>query len=176
VIAGQGTVGLELAEQLDLAGGKEWEVYVPVGGGGLISGIGIALNALARGVRVVGAQPEAAPYMHAFFHGGDLAGVVETPTVADGLSGAVEKGSITFALVRDSVDDIVLVSEDSIWQAMRWADREAGEGIEPAAAVALAACLAAEGRRRVAVLSGGNVDPQVLARARSGEGRHVDAR
>jgi len=176
VIAGQGTIALELAGQLDLAGPSEWEVFVPVSGGGLLGGIAIGLKALAPQVRVVGVQPEAAPYMHTFFNLGDLGNVVEMPTIADGLSGAVEAGSITFALVREAVDEIVLVSEEAIWEAIRWADRQAGEVIEPSAATALAACLLGEERKGIAVLSGGNIDPRVLEQARAGEGRHVDAR
>jgi threonine dehydratase len=178
VIAGQGTIGLELIEQLDLAGGGDgWEVYVPVSGGGLISGIGIALKATASRVRVVGVQPAAAPYMHTFFYGGDIGNVVETPTIADGLAGAVEGGSITFELVHRAADDIVLVSEQEIWKAIRWADLVAGEVIEPAAAAALAACLRAGGsRNRIAVLSGGNIDPAVLESARGGGEWRVDGR
>jgi threonine dehydratase len=170
VIAGQGTIGLELTEQLELAGGGAgWEVYVPVSGGGLISGIGIALKATASQVRVVGVQPAAAPYMHTFFYGGDIEKVVETPTIADGLAGPVEGRSITFDLMHRVVDAIVLVSEDEIWDAIRWADRVADEVIEPSAAAALAACRRADGSgNRIAVLSGGNIDPAVLESARAG--------
>jgi threonine dehydratase len=176
VIAGQGTIALELAEQLGLAGGEGWEVFVPVSGGGLASGIGIGLKSLAPRVGVIGVQPKAAPYMYTFFHGGDMAKVVETPTIADGLSGAVEAGSVTFALVRQAVDAIVLVDEREIWDAIRWAETEAGEVIEPSAAAALAACREGRGPRRVAVMSGGNIDPGVQERARAGEGRRVDRR
>jgi threonine dehydratase len=176
VIAGQGTIALELVEQLGLRGGPLWEVYVPVSGGGLVCGIGLALKAAGAPVRVIGAQPEAAPYLKTYFEGGDVERVVETPTIADGLAGAVEAGSVTFALLRDAVDEFVLVSEEEIWEAMRWADREAQEVIEPAAAVALAACLAGRGERRVAVLSGGNVAPAVWAKVRGGGSGRVDDR
>jgi threonine dehydratase len=176
VIAGQGTIALELVEQLGLLGDPAWEVYVPASGGGLICGIGLGLKAAGASVRVIGVQPEAAPYLKTYFDGGDIDRVVETPTIADGLSGAVEAGSVTFALLRDAVDEFVLVSEEEIWDAMRWADREAEEVIEPSAAVALAACLTGRGDRRVAVLSGGNVDPVVWTRARGGGSTRVDDR
>lgn len=169
VIAGQGTIALELVEQLGLwSGGEAWDVFVPASGGGLVSGIGVGLKAAGARVKVVGVQPKAAPYLHTFFYGGDIEKVVETPTIADGLSGAVEAGSITFGLLRDAVDAFALVSEEAIWDAIRWAEREAGEVIEPSAAVALAAALESDGERRVAVISGGNVDPAVLAKARDG--------
>src|SRR3972149_2876055 len=109
VIAGQGTIALELAGQLDLAGPSEWEVFVPVSGGGLLGGIAIGLKALAPQVRVVGVQPEAAPYMHTFFNLGDLGNVVEMPTIADGLSGAVEAGAVPLPPVRGSGGGEVVV-------------------------------------------------------------------
>jgi threonine dehydratase len=176
VIAGQGTIALELVEQLGLRGGPVWEVYVPASGGGLICGIGLGLKAAGAPVRVIGVQPEAAPYLKTYFEGGDVERVVETPTIADGHSGAVEAGSVTFALLRDAVDEFVLVSEEEIWEAMGWADREAQEVIEPSGAVALAACLAGRAERRVAVLSGGNVDPAIWAKVQGGGSARVDDR
>jgi threonine dehydratase len=161
VIAGQGTVGLEIEEQWgesQLSG--EAEVYVPVGGGGLVAGIGVALDALRPGVRVIGVLPEASPYLHSYFHTGSMAGVVERPTLADGLSGPVEEGSITLPLVQRYVDDMVLVSEAEIRAAMQWASSRNCVA-EPSAAVALAACLRQRTGTRMAVLSGGNVDPRL---------------
>jgi len=161
VIAGQGTVGLEIEGQWGEGQlGGPAEVYVPVGGGGLAAGIGAALDAFRPGVRVIGVLPEASPYLHRFFHTGSMAGVVETPTLADGLSGPVEEGSITFALVRRYVDDMLLVSEDDIRAAMKWAgSREMV--VEPSAAVALAASMRPSSGTRMAVLSGANVDPRL---------------
>jgi acyl CoA:acetate/3-ketoacid CoA transferase beta subunit len=128
-------------EQLGLwSGGEAWDVFVPAGGGGLVSGIGVGLKAAGARVKVVGVQPKAAPYLHTFFYGGDIEKVVETPTIADGLSGAVEAGSITFGLLRDAVDAFALVSEEAIWDAIRWAERRR-RSVEPSAAVALAAAL-----------------------------------
>jgi threonine dehydratase len=169
VIAGQATVGLELVAQAGLQddGGHGWDVYVPVGGGGLACGVGLALRQMTPGARLIGVQPEASPYLHVHFHGGDMAEVVEEPTLADGLAGAVEPGSVTLDLLPELLDDMVLVSESAIREAIGWAWRAAGEVIEPSAAAALAACLRRKGpAKRIAVLSGGNIDPLLLAEIR----------
>ena len=165
VVAGQGTIGIELAEDLariNARGG--YAVYVPVGGGGMVSGIGIALRSALPSARVIGVQPANSPYLHDFVHGHDLGRIVERPTLADGLSGPVEAGSITYDLVRDVVDDMQLVSEEEIERAIVWA-LGAGETVEPSAAVALAAGLReVRGGERVVVLSGGNIDEDLLTR------------
>jgi len=161
VVAGQGTIGLEIEAQWETwraPGGAE--VFVPVGGGGLISGIGAALATLRPKVRVIGVLPERSAYLHAYFHSGSMTQVVEQPTLADGLAGAVEVDSITLPLVRALVDDMILVSEDEIRGALSWAWHR-GQVIEPSAAVALAGALRSQGRARLAILSGGNVDPQL---------------
>lgn len=160
VIAGQGTIGLELADQLKSAlGAVAGEVFVPVSGGGLISGIGIALKALAPDVRVIGVQPEASPFMYVHFKGGDMRRVVERPTIADGLAGAVEEGSVTLDIVRAVVDEMQTVSEQEIREAVKWVRRSSGAWVEPSAAAAVAAALKDDqGRQRVVVLSGGNID------------------
>jgi threonine dehydratase len=168
VIAGQGTVGLEIEGQwgdAQLRGPAE--VFVPVGGGGLAAGIGAALDAWRPGVRVIGVLPEASPYLHAYFHTGSMAEVVEYPTLADGLSGPVEESSITLSLVRRYVDDMILVSESEIREAMRWAHSR-GVVAEPSAAVAIAACLRGRSETRLAVVSGGNVDPRMWQEVTAG--------
>lgn len=164
VIAGQGTLGLELFDQLKaILGTPSGEVFVPVSGGGLISGIGIALKALAPEVRVVGVQAQASPFMYVHFNRGDVAQVHEEPTIADGLAGAVEAGSITLGLVRAVVDDIQLVDEESIRGAVKWVRRTIGAWVEPSAAAAVAAALNGdEGRQRVVVISGGNIDQALV--------------
>jgi threonine dehydratase len=161
VIAGQGTVGLEIERQWgDAQLGGRAEVYVPVGGGGFAVGIGAALDEFRPSVRVIGVVPEASPYLHSYFHKGSMAGVVERPTLADGLSGPVEEGSITLSLVHRFVDDMVLVSESEIRAAMKWASSR-NIVAEPSAAVAIAACLRQSSGTRLAVVSGGNVDPRL---------------
>ncbi len=171
VVAGQATVGLELAEELSLSDPlRRWEVFVPASGGGLVCGVGLALKALAPRTRVIGVQPRACGYLHAYLHGRRMSSVVETETIADGLSGPVEAGSITLDLLPAVVDEVLLVEESEIEEAMRWASEAAQETIEPSAAVALAAARKDGDRHmeRVVVLSGGNVSAALLARVLAG--------
>jgi len=165
VIAGQGTLGLELGRQLRACRLQdEIEVYVPVSGGGLLAGVGLGLRLAEAPVRLIGVQTENAPYFHRYLRGEDPALVVELPTLADGLAGAVEAGSITWELVRQLADDVLVVSEAEIRLALLRVHRQTGMLIEPSAAVAVAACLVGRGRHRIAILSGGNVDPNLLQR------------
>jgi threonine dehydratase len=161
VVAGQGTIGLEIETQWEQgrASGAA-EVFVPVGGGGLVSGIGAAMAALRPKVRVIGVLPANSAYLHAHYHSGSMNEVVEFPTLADGLAGSVEADSVTLPLVRALVDDMILVSEDEILGALGWAWRR-DRVIEPSAAVALAGALRSQSKARLAVLSGGNVDQQL---------------
>jgi len=165
VICGQGVVGLELVRQIEAFGGGGLdEVYLPVGGGGLAAGVGTVLKRLSPATRVVGAQPEASPFMAVAFGGGDRQGVIERPTAADGLAGDVEAGSLTIPLVRQVMQAMVLVSERQIELAATWAWQQAALRIEPSAAVALAAFLAHGQGRSAVILSGGNADPDWLTR------------
>ena len=165
VVAGQGTLGLELAQQLTRTGKPgQVEVFVPVSGGGLLAGVGLGLRLGGAVVRLIGVQTEAAPYVHRFFYGGDPASVVESPTMADGLAGAVEDGSITWDLIKRVADDIVLVSEGEIAAALVEIARGTGMVVEPSAAVAVAGARRSKGDRRIAVLSGGNVAGGLLER------------
>ncbi len=165
VIAGQGVIGLELFRQMGGVGARPLdEVYVPVGGGGLVAGIGIVLKSYWPTTRLVGVQPAASPFMAVEFGGGDRASVVEGPTVADGLAGDVEAGSITIPLAKQVVDAFILVDERSILEAISWVWHKAALRIEPSAAAAVAAYLAFGQGRCAVVLSGGNADPALLAR------------
>jgi threonine dehydratase len=163
VIAGQGTIGLELLEQLPPE--PAFDVYVPVSGGGLVSGIGLALEREGGRLRVFAVQVEHAPFMRAHFLGEDASRVVETPTIADGLSGPVEAGSMTIELVRRVVEDVLLVSEAEVREAMRRAWVEHSLPMEASAAVALAAATrrGIGHRERVVVVSGGNVPIETLS-------------
>jgi len=164
VIAGQGTVGLEFLEQVpDLEA-----VLVPVGGGGLISGVGVAVKALKPDIAVIGVGVEASPFLHVLYHGGDVEAIVEKPTLADGLAGPVEEGSITLDLVRQVADDFVLVTEEEVAAAIAYAYRTLGEVIEGAGAVGLAAVLAGRypaDRGAGVIVSGGNIDANELEQA-----------
>ena len=164
VIAGQGTIGLEVMQAV---GRNTISTYlVPVSGGGLIAGIGAALARLSPRPRLVGVQPEAAPFMHALFYRGSQDGIPDLPSLADGLTGAVEADSVTIPMVKQLVDDIVLVSEEDIARAVAFAFTGYGETIEPSGAVTIAAALGglAGTGPKMAIVSGGNIQPEVHAR------------
>lgn len=159
VIAGQGTVGLEILEDLadvDL-------VIVPVGGGGLISGVAAAIKRTRPAARVVGVEPHGAPTVTEALRAGRPVRLATVATIADGLTAPVA-GEHTLAHIRALVDDIVLVSEDELAEGVRAVLRYAKLLAEPAGAAGVAALLAgrvkAPADARVAVvLSGGNIDP-----------------
>jgi len=160
VLLGQGTVGLEIAEQVpDVA-----TVVVAAGGGGLISGVAAVLKELKHGVRVVGVQAERAAAWPGSLAAGRPVRLREMSTLADGIA-VGEPSALTFAHVSDLVDDIVTVSEDQLSQAMLLCLERAKLVVE-AAGVAAVAALMAQPRMFtppvVAVLSGGNIDPLVL--------------
>ncbi len=169
VIAGQGTIGLELINSNFFSGeGARMSatILVPVSGGGLIAGIGAALRRLLPRPRLVGVQPETAPFMHGLFYRGSQDDLPDLPSLADGLTGAVEADSITIPMVMELVDEIILVSEEEIAHALAFAFYEYGEVIEPSGAVTVAAALRglAESGPQVAIVSGGNIQPEVHAR------------
>jgi threonine dehydratase len=161
VVAGQGTVGLEIAEDVPDAD----VIVVPLGGGGLLAGIAIATRALNPGCRVVGVQAATcAAYGPSLAAGAPML-ATSSRTIADGI--AVKRpGEVTFPLVRDLVDDIVEVAEDEIVSAMVALLERAKLVVEGAGAVGLAALLAgripATGKTVVCVLSGGNIDASML--------------
>jgi len=161
VIAGQGSVGLELLEAL----GGEITLVVPVGGGGLASGIGLV--AAPAGARVVGVIPEASPAMRASLAAGEVVQVRVRETLADGLAGNIEPGSVTVPLLSRLLDDLVAVSEGEIAAAMRFLVREHGLVVEGSGAAPVAALLAGKVERTAstaAVVSGRNVSAATLAR------------
>jgi threonine dehydratase len=135
VIAGQGTIGLELiADAPDLDA-----IVVPVGGGGLIAGILIAVKSLKPAVKVYGVEPSASPTMLKALEAGRLVVIPEEPTIADGLAGNVEPGSMTFPIIQSLIDGMILVDEPAIREAIA---RVAGQDhlmIEGSAAAAIAA-------------------------------------
>lgn len=165
VIAGQGTIGLELSSQLPSIG-SDWEIYIPVGGGGLLSGIASWFAASESKPRIIGVQSEASPYFQALFVHGSQEGVAETESIADGLAGEVEAGSITIPMVRKLADEIRLVTEEEITSAIRFCWQEYREKIEGSAAVALAAAVKSRDSdsKKVVIISGGNIQPEVFAR------------
>jgi len=161
VIAGQGSLGLELIDQLPVQG--KFTCLVPVGGGGLIAGIAAAVRYSGRPVKLIGVQSAASPFMYTLFNHGSQADVLELDSLADGLAGMVEPGSITIPIVQQNVDGFVLVTEEEIAQSVAYSWYHYGEQIEGSAAAALAAALTGKVNERpvVVVLTGGNIQPEI---------------
>jgi len=178
IVAGQGTAGLEILEQTP----DVETVLVPTGGGGLLAGIAIAIKALRPGVRVIGVQAEgAAAYPGSLEHGSPVP-LSSMSTMADGIA-VGRPGDITFAAVRDHVDEIITVSEDALARAVLATLERAKMVVEPAGAAAVAALLehpTAFETPAVAVLSGGNIDPlllgKVIRHGMAAAGRYLNLR
>jgi threonine dehydratase len=162
VMAGQGTVGLELLEDVDDLD----VVLVPLGGGGLLSGVATAVKALHPRTKVVGVEPEASPDTQRSLRAGRRVRVEIERSIADGQL-LPEPGTRTFAVVSALVDDIVTVADEEIVEAMRFAFERMKVVVEPSGASALAALMAGrvalDGARAGVVLSGGNVDAERFA-------------
>ena len=164
IVAGHGTVGLELLKELPNVD----VVVVPVGGGGLISGVSIALKNLKPNVQVLGVQSAAVPIMFESLKSGEIvkAHRHEPKTIAEGLSGGIEKGSITFTIVQMYVDDVFLVREESIRHAvyLRWEKEK--QVMEGSGAAAVALLLENKdlfaGKTVALVLTGGNIDDSLF--------------
>ena len=163
VIAGAGTVGLEILEDLPDVG----TVLVPVGGGGLLAGIAVAIKQQRPHVRVVGVEPEGAPGMWQSLQSGKPERLQRVETIADGLS-APFAGVLPFEIVQHAVDDVVLVGDAAIREAMVLLLERCKILAEPGGAAGVAAMLAASTTFRsdapvVAIISGGNIDASRLA-------------
>ncbi|HUO27047.1 MAG TPA: threonine/serine dehydratase [Candidatus Aquilonibacter sp.] len=165
IIAGQGTIGLEILEDLPEAE----TVVVPVGGGGLISGVAAAIKLAKPSAKVIGVEPELAADAQASLRSGKI---VQMPaeqvsrTMADGLR-TQSIGEINFAHIRKFVDDIITVTEDEIRQAMQYLRANPATVAEPSGAVATAGFIfhanqMPAAKPAVAIISGGNVEPQML--------------
>ncbi len=165
VIAGQGTLGLEIAADdpaIDT-------VVVPLSGGGLIAGVGVAIKALLPAARVVGVSMERGAAMAASLRAGHPVDVAEVPSLADSLGGGIgAENRYTLRMVQKFVDEVALVSEAEIAEGMRHAYREERRILEGAAAVGIAALLAERieglGRRVAVVASGKNIDMDAFSR------------
>ena len=164
IIAGQGTLGLEVVEQV---AGLD-AILVPVGGGGLVSGVAVAVKALAPHVKVIGVEAEALACMQAAVEAGELVTLEAASTIADGI--AVKRaGEITFEHVQSLVDEIVTVTEEEIASAILYLLEKEKTVAEGAGAVAVAALMHHKlpklaGKRVCSVISGGNIDVNVVAR------------
>ena len=161
IITGQGTLGLEILEQCPHAG----TILVPVGGGGLISGVAAAVKQARPSVVVVGVEPAGAASMKASIDAGEIRTLSGARSIADGLL-AVRPGELNFAYVRKFVDRLITVEEEQIAAALKWLFGEAKIVAEPSGAVTVAAALADDADFTppvVAVVSGGNIDATVAA-------------
>ncbi len=162
VIAGQGTVGLELLEQVPDLG----TVYVPMGGGGLIAGVSAAIKLSRPGVRVVGVEPVGAMKMRAARDAGQPVTLEKTASIGDGIMN-MRAGDITFAHVQQYVDDLVAVPDEAMARAVAWLFRHARIVAEPSGAATTAAVMLGLGApvgTVVAIVSGGNVQPDHFAK------------
>lgn len=163
VVAGQGTVAIEIAEQVPDADA----IYIAVGGGGLIGGMGAYMKTVSSQTEIVGCWPENARAMYECLRVGKIVDVPEEPTLSESTAGGVEPGSVTFELCRAVIDRSVLVTEAEILDCMRWAHRRGWE-VEGAAAVAIAAFFKdapqLAGKTAVIVSCGGNNSPEVSSR------------
>lgn len=168
IIAGQGTLGLEIVEQLP----EVEAVVVQVGGGGLISGVATAVKAMRPDVTLVGVEPEGGADAKASLQTGSLVTWDHIDTVADGLRTS-RVGELNFATIRELVDDIVTVTDDQILRTVGTLANDAKLVVEPSGATAAAAVLfgstGLQGKRIAAVISGGNMAPTQLAACVGGE-------
>lgn len=169
VIAGQGTCGVEIAKQLPDVDA----VFVAVGGGGLIAGVGSVLKVHKPSVRIIGCQPQASPVMACSIEAGRLIEMPSEATLSDGTAGGIEPGAITFPLIQLIADEFVLVDEDQIASAMRLYMNREGDTIEGAAGVAVAGMLklreSIRGKTVAVIVCGGNINEALLQQVRSGD-------
>ncbi|KTD69363.1 L-threonine dehydratase catabolic TdcB [Legionella steelei] len=162
VIAGQGTLGVELTRQLESID----VLFVPVGGGGLIAGIAGYIKAVSPKTKIIGCLPENSPVMSESVKAGKIISMNTLPTLSDATAGGIEPNSITLDLCRDYVDEFVLVSENEIQAALLTILSMHHLLIEGAAAVALASFLKCaehfQGKNAVVILSGANISLETL--------------
>jgi threonine dehydratase len=168
VIAGQGTIGLELLEEIpDLD-----TVVIPLSGGGLLGGIAFVLKSTDPGIHVVGAMMERGPAMVESLRAGRIVDIVEEPTLADALAGGLPPNQYSFELVQKTIDETVLVSEEEIAAAMVFALERHRLVVEGGGAVGIAALMAGKvqhlGKHVAVVISGGNIDMSLLLRVVQG--------
>ena len=165
VIAGQGTIGLEIFEQLN---DKVDTILCPIGGGGLIAGVAVAAKALNQNVKVIGVQTANIPSMHESMKNGQVSSAFKSTTIADGIA-VKTPGDMTFEIIKELVDEVVLVEEEEIAQGIVYLMENLKVVAEGSGAVTTAALLSGkyapkENENVVCIISGGNVDVNNLYR------------
>lgn len=162
VMAGQGTCGVEIVEQLPDVD----DIFIAIGGGGLVGGVGSVLKRHNGNIRVIGCQPEASQVMTQSVAAGEILDLPSEPTLSDGTAGGIEPDAITFDICRQVTDEFVVVSEDDIADAMRRFMDTQHQLIEGAAGVAIAGLLAKRGelsgRKAVVLICGANISRDTL--------------
>ena len=165
IIAGQGTIGLEILEEYS----EVEKVLVPIGGGGLIAGVAIAIKSKNQSIEVIGVQSEASPVMYESLRAGKILKSEELrikDSIADGLSGGIEEGSITFGITQKNVNEVILVKEESIKEAIRLLWEKDNQVVEGAGAVGPAVVIENKeqfkNRKTVIIISGGNIDDKLF--------------
>lgn len=162
VVAGQGTVGLEILEELP----QTDSIIVPVSGGSILSGVAIAAKSLKPSIEVLGAQPQNVAVMYHSLRAGKIIEMPLKQTIADGLDGNIEKDTITLELIQRYVDEILLFDEDTIRKMIRALWEQEKQVVEASGAIAIAPIVEAPrrfaGKRTVAVITGGNIDDELF--------------
>ncbi|MDU6983997.1 MAG: threonine ammonia-lyase [Terrisporobacter othiniensis] len=163
VIAGQGTIGLEIFEQMN---NKVDTILCPIGGGGIIAGVAVAAKALNPNVKIIGVQTANIPSMHESMKAGKVTTSFKSTSVADGIS-VKTVGELTFSIVKDLVDEVVLVEEDEIAEGLLFLMENQKVVAEGSGAVTTAALLSGKykpkaGENVVCIISGGNIDVNTL--------------
>lgn len=165
IIAGQGTIGLEILEEFP----EVEKVLAPVGGGGLIAGIAIAIRSKNHSIEVIGVQSKASPVMYESLRAGKILKSEELKiqdSIADGLSGGIEEGSITFKITQKKVNKVILVKEENIKEAIRLLWEKDDQVVEGAGAVGPAAVIENKehfkNKKTVIIISGGNIDNKLF--------------
>jgi threonine dehydratase len=162
VVAGQGTVGLEILEDLPTAD----SIVVPVSGGSILSGVAVAAKSIKPSIEILGAQPENVAAMYHCLKAGKIINIPMKQTIAEGLDGNIEQGCITFELVQRYVDEVLLFSEETIKKMIRILWEQDKQVVEASGAIAIAPIVEMPkrfaGKQTVAVITGGNIDEAVF--------------
>ncbi len=162
VVAGQGTVGLEILEDLPTVD----SIIVPVGGGSVLSGVAVAAKSIKPGIEILGVQPETVAAMYYSLKAGKIINMEMKPTIADGLDGNIEQGCITLEIIQRYVNEILLFNEDTIRKMIRLLWEKERQVVEGSGAISIAPIVETPkhftGKQTVAVITGGNIDDAVF--------------